>query len=84
MLSAVAFPAMPANFLIAIRASPHKMEIDSPKRSVGYSLKIFVNLPAVSDFICAICMNVLRNAVQIPQSNNPKRACQMCYKERIQ
>ena len=58
------------------------MEIDNPKRSVGYSLKIFVNIRAVSDFICAICMNVLKDAVQIPQSTNPKRACQSCYKEK--
>lgn len=63
--------------------SKHHMEIEKPARNGGYKLEIFVDSEVAKTFVCAICKNVLRNPVQIPQSNNPKRACQDCYKDSI-
>ena len=59
------------------------MEIDSQKHRVGFTVKIFINLEEIDKFICAICKNVLRDAVQIPESNDLKRACLDCYKNNI-
>ena len=59
------------------------MEIDSQQDRVGFTVKIFINLEEIDKFICAICKNVLRDAVQIPESNDPKRACLDCYKNNI-
>ena len=59
------------------------MEIENPALKGGYKLKFFIDSEAAKNFICAICKNVLRNPVQIPQSQNPKRACQDCYKDSI-
>ena len=59
------------------------MEIDNKTHRVGFNVKIFINLQEVGKFICTICQNVLRDAVQIPESNDPKRACLDCYKENI-
>ena len=59
------------------------MEIDSQKHRVGFTVKIFINLEEIDKFICAICKNVLRDAAQITESNDPKRACLDCYKNNI-
>ena len=59
------------------------MEIANPTRRTGYNRKLFVDVESVENFICAICNNVLRVAIQIPQSNDPRRACEICYKENI-
>ena len=59
------------------------MEIDHPPQSSGYSLKLFIDPKPAEKFICTICKNVLKNAVQIPESLDPKRACQDCYKDNI-
>ena len=59
------------------------MEIDSQQDRVGFTVKIFINLEEIDKFICAICKNVLRDAAQIPESNDPKRACLDCYKNNI-
>lgn len=59
------------------------MEIENPTRNAGYNLKLFVDTQLVEKFICAICKNVLRAAIQIPQSNDPRRACEVCYRENI-
>ena len=60
------------------------MKMEKPVRKGGYNLKLFSNAEAAKHFICAICKNVLRDPIQIPQSNDPKRACQDCYKDNIQ
>ena len=59
------------------------MEIDNQTHRVGFNVNIFINLHEVGKFICTICKNVLRDAVQIPESNDPKRACLDCYKDNI-
>ena len=59
------------------------MEIDHPPQRSGYSLKLFIDPKLAEKFICTICKNVLKNAVQIPESLDPKRACQDCYKDNI-
>ena len=59
------------------------MKTEKPEQKGGYNLKLFIDGETAKNFICAICKNVLRNAVQIPQSNDPKRACQDCYKDNI-
>ena len=59
------------------------MEIDNKTHRLGFNVKIFINLQEGGKFICTICKNVLRNAVQIPVSNDPKRACLDCYKANI-
>ena len=59
------------------------MEIDNPVQRVGFNVNIFINSHEVYKYICTICNNVLRNAVQIPESNDPKRACLDCYKDNI-
>ena len=64
-------------------ASKHMMEIENPVQRVGFNVNIFINSQEVDKFICTICKNVLRNAVQIPESNDPKRACLDCYKDNI-
>ena len=61
----------------------HQMKIEKPEQKGGYSLKLFIDGEAAKNFTCAICKNVLRNAVQIPQSNDPKRACKDCYEDSI-
>lgn len=63
--------------------SKFQMEVDAPSSRVGYSTKLFKNSQAIKKFICAICNNVLRDPVQIPQSVDPKRACSDCYKNNI-
>ena len=64
-------------------ASKDMMEIENPVQRVGFNVNIFINSQEVDKFICTICKNVLRNAVQIPESNDPKRACLDCYKDNI-
>ena len=59
------------------------MEIDNKTHRLGFNVKIFIKLQEGGKFICTICKNVLRNAVQIPESNDPKRACLDCYKDNI-
>ena len=56
------------------------MEVDHPTRKVGYNPKLFINQKAIQKYICCICNYVLRTALQIPQSVDPKRACEDCYK----
>ena len=69
--------------LLFTMASKHMMGIDNPVQRVGFNVNIFINSQEVYKFICTICKNVLRNAVQIPESNDPKRACLDCYKDNI-
>ena len=71
------------SILITSTTSKCKMEIDRPPQRSGYSLKLFVDPKLAETFICTICKNVLKNAVQIPESLDPKRACQDCYKDNI-
>ena len=59
------------------------MEVDHPTRKVGYNPKLFIDQKAIQKYICCICNYVLRNALQIPQSVDPKRACEDCYKSNI-
>ena len=59
------------------------MEIEKPARIGGYKLKLFIDSVAAKNFNCAICKDMLRNPVQIPQSSNPKRSCQDCYEDNI-
>lgn len=63
--------------------SKFQMEVDAPSSKIGYSTKLFEDPQAINKFICEICNNVLRDAVQIPQSVDPKRACGDCYKNNI-
>ena len=59
------------------------MEIDRPPPRRGYSLKLFIDPKLAEMFICTICKNVLKNAIQITESVDPKRVCQDCYKDNI-
>ena len=59
------------------------MEVDNPTPKGGYNPKMFNNQHAIENYICTICSNVLREAVQIPQSADPKRACHDCYNSNI-
>ena len=69
--------------LFASMTSKYQMEIDHRPRSSGYNVKLFIDSKAVEKYICTICKNVLKHAVQIPESVDPKRACQDCYQENI-
>ena len=55
------------------------MEVDYPKSIAGHNPKLFNDQQAIKKYICAICNNVLKDAVQIPQLADPKRACHDCY-----
>ena len=59
------------------------MEIDRVEDlssgSGGYDLKLFGKGYHLERYKCAICRKILRDAVQIPQSQSPKRACRKCY-----
>ena len=59
------------------------MEIDRVEDlssgSGGYDLKLFNKGYHLERYKCAICSKILRDAVQIPQSQSPKRACRKCY-----
>lgn len=59
------------------------MDVDHPTRKVGYNPKLFIDSKAIQKYICCICNYVLRIALQIPQSVDPKRACEDCYKSNI-
>lgn len=59
------------------------MEVDNPTPKVGYNPKLFNDQQAIQNYICAICNNVLKDAVQIPQSADPRRACHDCYNSNI-
>lgn len=60
-----------------------KMEVDNPSPRCGYNSKLFNDQQAIQKYICTICNNVLKNAVQIPQSADPRRACHDCYNSNI-
>ena len=68
---------------IASMTSKHQMKIEKPEQKGGYNLNLFIDGEAAKNVTCAICKNVLRNPVQIPQSNDPKRACKDCYEDNI-
>ena len=46
----------------------------------GYSKEIFVDQEAAKQYICEICSNVLKNAIQIHDVRDEKRTCSECYK----
>ena len=56
-----------------------QMEADHPESIAGHNPKLFNDQQAIKKYICAICNNVLKDAVQIPQLADPKRACHDCY-----
>ena len=62
------------------------MDIDCTAEDLssgGYDLKLFDKGYHLERYKCAICEKILRDAVQIPQSQSPKRACRKCYTENI-
>ena len=63
------------------------MEIDLTEdffsSSNGYDLKLFEKGNHLEKYKCAICEKVLRDAVQIPHNQSPKRACRKCYTENL-
>ena len=59
------------------------MEVDHATSSSGHNPKLFNDQQAIKKYICAICNNVLKDAVQIPQSADPRRACHDCYNNNI-
>ena len=59
------------------------MEDDNPTPRGGYNPKLFKNQQVIQQYICGICKNVLKDAVQIPEPTDPKRACHDCYKSNI-
>ena len=71
------------SFFIDSMTSKCQIEIDHRPRSSGYNVKLFINSKAAEKYICTICKSVLKHAVQIPESVDPKRACQDCYQENI-
>ena len=58
------------------------MEIDNPTPRGGCNLKLFNNQQAIQKHICCIC-NMLKDAVHIPESTNPKRVCRDLYNSSI-
>ena len=59
------------------------MEVDHPTSSAGHNPELFNDQQAIKKYICPICNNVLRDAVQIPQSADPRRACHDCYNRNV-
>lgn len=59
------------------------MEVNNPTPKGGYNSKLFHNQQAIQKYNCAICSNVLKDALQIPESNDPERACRDCYERNI-
>ena len=64
------------------------MEVDSLHRasstSGGYELDIFDESEmCIEKYKCAVCRKVLKNAIQLPDSNVPSRVCLTCYTENI-
>ena len=62
------------------------MEVDRLHRasftSGGYDLDIFDESEMrIEKYKCAVCRKVLKNAIQLPNSNIPSRACLTCYTE---
>ena len=60
------------------------MEIDcgedsSCSSSGGYNLALFEKVHLLKKYECALCKKILRDAVQIPESQEPMRACRKCY-----
>ena len=64
------------------------MEVDRLHRanfaSGGYDLEIFDESEIrIEKYKCVVCRKVLKNAIQLPNSNIPSRACLTCYTENI-
>lgn len=51
--------------------------------SGGYKVELFDKSFDLEKYKCAICDKILRDPVQIPQTSNPRRACQKCYTSKI-
>lgn len=55
----------------------------SSNGSFGYDLDLFENKDFLQKYKCGICRNILRDALQIPQTQVPMRACRKCYADNI-
>lgn len=69
---------------VKVVSSKFIMEIDcgedsSYSSSGGYDLALFEKVHLLKQYECALCNKVLRDAVQIPESQEPMRACRKCY-----
>ena len=55
------------------------MELDSlASIPGGYDLEIF-NEDDIEKYKCCICGKVIKDAIQLPQLDRPRRACLTCY-----
>ena len=59
------------------------MEIKNPKWRTGYNLKLFTDPQSVENSSALFVTRYLGLRYMIPQSNNPERACEACYKENM-
>ena len=49
----------------------------------GYALELFAKDANIENYKCVICQKILRDAIQIPESDIPTRACMKCYKVNV-
>ena len=59
------------------------MEANNHSRN-GYIKEIFLDQEGANKYVCSICNNVLKKAIQIPDQRDPKRACYECYIHKLQ
>ena len=69
-------------------SSKFAMEIDcgeypSYNSSGGYDLALFEKAHLLEKYECVICKKILRDAVQIHENQEPRRACRKCYTDNI-
>ena len=54
-------------------------------RKIGYDRKMFINWEKIPvKYLCEICSNVMKEAIQVPCGNLAKSACNNCYKKNLQ
>ena len=49
----------------------------------GYASELFAKDVNIENYKCVICQKILRDAIQIPDSDIPARACMKCYKVNV-
>lgn len=55
----------------------------SSNGSGGYDLDLFEKKEFLEQYKCGFCRNIVRDAVQIPQTQVPMRACRKCYADNV-
>ena len=49
---------------------------------MGYSKEILLDQEAAEPYICKICTNVLKDAIQVHCGADAERACRECYSQK--